>query len=73
MNAAPEIGMTLSEFARRLGVSLRTVYRMIHSGEAPLPVTPCKSSPRILESDYQAYIERLKSQRGPSCAMKKEG
>lgn len=67
MNPVPESFLTLDEVARRLGVSLRQVYRLIHRGELPQAVKVGRAA-RMPESELAAYVERLKGRRGPSFA-----
>jgi len=67
MNVAPEMFVTLAEAGRRLGVSVRQVYRLIHRGELP-PAVKVGRSARIPESELAAYIENLKQRRGPGFA-----
>ena len=52
----------LREFAELLGVTPRTVYRLIQGGHFPKPVK-VGHSVRFPVSDVQAYIERLKQER----------
>ena len=37
MSKEPDYNISLKEVARRLGVSIRTVYRMIRGGQLPEP------------------------------------
>jgi excisionase family DNA binding protein len=67
MNAGPEVCLTLAEVGRRLGISIRQVYRLIHRGELP-PALKVGRAARIPESEVAAYIENLKRRRGPSYA-----
>lgn len=52
----------LNRAADRLSISLRKLYRLIAEGELPQPIKVGRAS-RLCESDLQAYIERLKSER----------
>ena len=54
--------LDLKEVGERLGVSVRTVWRMIAAGELPRPVR-VRRAPRLLLSEIGAYIERIKRQR----------
>jgi excisionase family DNA binding protein len=51
-----------SDAAKRLAFSVRTLDRLISMGEFPAPVKINRSS-RILESDVEEYMARLKSKR----------
>lgn len=64
MNGSPEIWLPLSEVSRRLGISVRQVYRLMHSQELPYPVKVGRSA-RMPESDLLAYMERQKQKRQP--------
>ena len=64
MNGSTDIWLPLSEVARRLGVSLRQVYRLMHRQELPYPVKVGRSA-RMPESDLLAYMERQKQVRQP--------
>lgn len=47
------------EVAKKLGVSKRTVYRMINNVEDPLPaVRPCGPALRISGADIMAYLAK---------------
>ncbi len=50
------------EAARILGVSRRTLYRLIDSGQLPPPVKIGRST-RIVASEITDYIEALKAKR----------
>ena len=67
MNTSPEFFLTLNEVSRRLGVSLRQVYRLIHRGELPQAVKVGRAA-RMPESELSAYVDKLKGRRGPSFA-----
>ena len=69
MNAAVERLVTVEEFAARLGVCRRQIYRLWHRGEIPPPVK-VGGATRWLESDVEAYIEKLKQARVLPCAVK---
>lgn len=69
MNTAAERLVSVQEFAARLGVSPRQVYRLWHRGEIPGPVK-VGGATRWLESDVEAYIEKLKQARQKVCAIK---
>jgi excisionase family DNA binding protein len=55
--------LKLKEAADRLSVSVRTLWRRIAAGHLPQPVKVGDCS-RMPESDVNAYIERLKKERG---------
>lgn len=69
MSATVEIFLPMSETARRLGVSVREVYRLIAEGELR-PVKVHRRSTRFPESEVVAYQDKLKQQRPPACTMK---
>lgn len=54
--------LSLVDAAAHLGVSLRTLYRLIAGGELPQPVKVGSAS-RMPESDLVRYIESLKRRR----------
>jgi len=54
----------LKDAAARLGISIRTLYRMIEEGLLPRPVLVTGKSRALCESDLDAFIERLKRDRG---------
>jgi excisionase family DNA binding protein len=68
VSAFVEILLSVEETARRLGVSIRQVYRLIAEGVLRT-VTVGRRSTRIPESEVVAYIEKLKQQRPPACVM----
>jgi excisionase family DNA binding protein len=51
---------TIDQIAQRMGVSARTVHRLIERGELRAVRLPAGRGQRVLESDYQAFLERLK-------------
>ena len=55
--------LSLEEAGRLLAASKRTVHRLIASGELPRPLRLGRLSRLTLE-DVEAYIEKLKGQRG---------
>jgi excisionase family DNA binding protein len=68
MSISPETLLPLREVARRIGVSIRQVYRLI--AEGVLRTVPVgRRSTRIPESEVVEYIEKLKRQRPPGCAI----
>ncbi len=54
--------LNLSEVAKILSISKREVYRLIANGDLPKPLKVGRSS-KMLLSDIEQFIERLKSQR----------
>ena len=54
--------MRIDDVAEVLGISRRTVWRLIAQAELPAPVKVLGSS-RIAESELGQYIERLKRER----------
>ncbi|MGK0188646.1 MAG: excisionase family DNA binding protein [Verrucomicrobiales bacterium] len=60
--ARPERFLRKNEAAERMAISVRNLDRLISAGEFPAPVKINRSS-RILESDVEAYMARLKAQR----------
>jgi len=67
MDAPSERLLTLREAKLLIGVSVRTIYRLIHVGDLPPPVKIGRAA-RIPESEVIAYIETLKRKRCPSYA-----
>lgn len=57
---------TIDQIAQRMGVSRRTVQRLIARGELRAVRLPSGRGQRVLESDYQVLLERLKA---PSVAL----
>lgn len=59
----PPVGvcLTLKEVAFRLQICRRTLEREIAAGRFPRPLKIGRSV-RVLESDLQAYLERLRSE-----------
>lgn len=55
--------ISLNTAANRLSISVRKLYRLIAEGELPNPIKIGRAS-KLCESDLQAYLERLKSERG---------
>ncbi len=54
--------MSLEDVAEKLGVSSRSVRRLIARGDLAKPVKVL-SSPRLYNSDVTTYLERLKQKR----------
>ena len=52
---------TIDQIAQRMCVSRRTVQRLIARGELRAVRLPSGRGQRVLESDYQALLERLKA------------
>ena len=53
--------VTIEEAARRLGMSIRTIYREIAAGRFPRPLKIGRKSVRIPVSALLEYVERLKA------------
>jgi len=55
--------LTMEQVAKRLGVSLKTVYRWIDSGELPVSLVG-KRTYRIFERDFVKFVysKRIKRQ-----------
>ena len=64
MSVAPERLLGIVEFAARLSISRRQVYRLWHRSEIPSPIKHGRSI-RWTESEVSAYIEELKKHRAP--------
>lgn len=64
MNLAPERLIGIDEFASRLGICRRQVYRLVAEGEIP-PQIKKRRSIWWPESELLAYIEKLKRSRVP--------
>jgi predicted DNA-binding transcriptional regulator AlpA len=65
-NPLADLGLlTVKQVARRLAVSVRTVWRGVAAGRFPLPCYPCPRSPRWREADIRHYLAGL-TQRTPS-------
>ena len=62
--AMPEVQhlLTIKQAAARLGVSERTLWRLIAAWKFPHPVR-INSAPRILLSDLEGYIAKLAADR----------
>jgi len=58
----PDQLLRLDQVAVILSVSKRQIWRMIANGDLPEPVKIGRAS-RMISSDVQAYIEKLKSLR----------
>jgi excisionase family DNA binding protein len=67
MNIVADTLLTFAEAARRIGISVRQVYRLIHRGDLP-PAVKVGRAARIPESEVAAYIENLKRRRGQAFA-----
>jgi len=55
----PRLTLTLPELAEALHVDRRTVYRLIATGELPVPVIRVGRSPRVRVADLEAHLEQL--------------
>ena len=55
--------LTAKEIQRRLKVGRTTLWRKIRQGKFPPPLVDCGGRRRWTESDWQAYLKRLKSER----------
>lgn len=53
---------SMQEVSRMLGLSVRSIYRLVDRGELPPPVKVGGSS-RFFASDLDAYYEKLREQR----------
>ncbi len=53
----------LSEVARLLSVSVRTIYRLVAEGELPPPLKVGRAS-RFEAKDVQRYLDKLRRERG---------
>lgn len=58
---APRL-ISIAKAAHRLGLSRRTIYRMVDRGELPLPVK-VGSSTRFFEEDLDHFLDGLRQQR----------
>lgn len=58
---------TLEQAAKQLAISKRTLERLIAGGEFPRPLKLGRSS-RVDPVDVDAYLAKLRQQRGPSAA-----
>lgn len=56
--------LSLKDVANRLNISIRSVWRLIARGELSKPVKMGKQMLRFIPSEIEAYIERLKRNRG---------
>lgn len=56
--------LRIREVADRLGVDVRTVWRLIAAKKLPQPVHVSSRSVRIPADEFDAYIERIKRERG---------
>ncbi|MEM8549795.1 MAG: helix-turn-helix domain-containing protein [Verrucomicrobiota bacterium] len=52
----------INDAAIRLGISRRSLYRLIADGLLPKPFRE-RGKSRLLESDINAYLERIRSSR----------
>lgn len=59
-----EVLLTIDEAAKRLAISKRTLEREIAAQRFPKPLKIGRSS-RVPESDVQAYVAALRSERPP--------
>lgn len=53
--------LKVPETAKRLGVSIPTVYAMVDRGVLPAPVYPTPSTPRFIEQEVEAALERTRT------------
>jgi excisionase family DNA binding protein len=51
--------LTIPEVAAELRLDKRSVYRLLRSGQLPLPIIHIGASPRVRRRDLEAYLERL--------------
>ena len=56
--------LSMRQVADRLNISIRSVWRLIARGELSKPVKMGKQILRFIPSEIEAYIERLKQNRG---------
>jgi excisionase family DNA binding protein len=54
--------LSIAEAAKRLSISVRSVWRLIAAAQLPVPVKIGRCS-RLCASDIEAYLQKLKSQR----------
>lgn len=54
---APPLALSLAAAAEALGVSERTVYRMVRSGRLPSFTYPGITGQRVRWSDLEAYVD----------------
>lgn len=67
----PEDGdrlMDLPELAKRLGVSMRSAFRLVASGELPPPVKVGRCA-RWFQADVQTYLDRIRQLRDSRIAI----
>ncbi len=55
--------MKMPDVAKMLGISPRTLYRMIADKLLPSPVAVTRRTRAMCESEIEAYIERIKRER----------
>lgn len=55
--------LTTKEVASRIGMSVRSVYRLVQTSQFPKPVKVANRSVRYPESEISAFITDLKRQR----------
>jgi predicted DNA-binding transcriptional regulator AlpA len=62
---APDRLLTVREVAAWLGVSTRTVYRLVAAGTFPPPIRYSHKTARWFGSDVRRHLERLRKERAP--------
>jgi predicted DNA-binding transcriptional regulator AlpA len=55
--------ISLPAAAAKLDVSLRSFYRLIALGDLPPPVRVGRRASKMLKSDLDGYVQKLKAQR----------
>jgi excisionase family DNA binding protein len=60
MNAAEEM-LTYKDVSKLLAVDVRTVQRIVQSGDLPRPLTISRGAKRFKPSWIEAYLERQES------------
>jgi len=56
--------LSLKDVANRLNISMRSVWRLVARGELSKPVKMGKQISRFVPSELEAYLEKLKQNRG---------
>jgi len=62
MDSEKDILLSLKEVAQRLGISRRTLERLIAAGDINIPVKVGRCS-RLFESDLMEYLTKLRERR----------
>ena len=65
-------GLSALTLAQRFQLPVRTVYRLLRSGELDLPVIRVDSSPRVRRLDLEQHLARLAADEEEAAAARRE-